>query len=169
MLKLWRRIPIVVLLAAGLCLGCEELEGLFAAEPSPSPSSMPGQQLPIEAIARIGDLTFELEVARTPQQQQMGLMFRDPLPDNRGMLFPYDPPQTVAFWMYNVPTTLDMIFILDDEVVYIANDVPGCPTLPCPSYGPGSTQLVEAVLELRGGRAGEIGLQIGDPITIEDL
>ena len=126
-----------------------------------------GQTLPITAIANIAGETIELEVAQTPQQQSTGLMFREHLEDDRGMLFPFANERTARFWMKNVPISLDMIFLNGDRVVGIAIDVPPCETEPCPVYGPEA--LVDSVIELRGGRAEELGVEIGDRIEIESL
>ncbi|MGB3238289.1 MAG: DUF192 domain-containing protein [Geitlerinemataceae cyanobacterium] len=126
-----------------------------------------GQKLPITARARVGDAWIDLEVARTPQQQSMGLMFRAALPDNRGMLFSFDPPRPVHFWMKNVPVPLDMVFLRDGEVKAIEANVPPCTDEPCPIYGPQREIEIDRVIELRGGRSSELGLQIGDRIDIE--
>ncbi|MDC0834348.1 hypothetical protein CKA32_006537 [Geitlerinema sp. FC II] len=125
------------------------------------------QQLPIEARVQLGDRAIDLEVARTPQQQALGLMFRDELPDDRGMLFPFDPPESVNFWMKNVRIPLDMVFVYDGEVVGLAREVPPCRQVRCPTYSPGEGVLVDYVIELRGGRVAELGLAIGDPVRIE--
>lgn len=125
----------------------------------------PGQILPITGSAVIKRETFELEVAATPQQQQLGLMFRSALPDNRGMLFPFSTPRRASFWMKNVPVPLDMVFLRNNRVVMVASEVPPCASDPCPSYGPGS-EIVDTVLELRSGRAEELGLSPGDVVSI---
>ena len=126
----------------------------------------PGQLLPVSAIAQMNGTPIDLEVAETSQQQSLGLMFRSALPDNRGMLFPFPQPRRASFWMRNVPVPLDMVFLRNSEVIAIAAEVPPCPDLPCPSYGPAQA-LVDQVIELRSGRAAEIGLQPGDTVTIE--
>lgn len=128
----------------------------------------PGQLLPVSATADIKGLVFELEVARTAEQQALGLMFRSELPDNRGMLFPFESPRRANFWMKDVPVPLDMVFLRNREVIAIAASVPPCPAMPCPSYGPGN-QIVDMVLELRSGRAAEIGLQEGDSVVVNAL
>ena len=130
--------------------------------------SGPGQLLPVSAVAQMRGETFEIEVARTSEEQSLGLMFRSALPDNRGMLFPFSPPIQVSFWMKDVPVALDMVFLRAGEVVAIAPQVPPCSALPCPSYGPGA-EVIDQVLELRSGRAAEIGLQVGDRVEIEAL
>lgn len=124
-----------------------------------------GQQLPISAKAVIGDTEFALEVAETPRQQAMGLMYRPPLPDQRGMLFPFSSPRPASFWMRNVPVPLDMVFVYDGTVQAITHSAPPCEAMPCPTYGPGS-QLIDYVIELRGGRAEEAGLAVGDTVVI---
>lgn len=142
---------------------------------SPSVSSTPrggdqaaqlqGQQLPISATAQFGDVEISLEVAETPGEQSLGLMYRPALSDNRGMLFPFSPPRPVNFWMMNVPVPLDMVFVYRGVIKGIAPEAPPCSNLPCPTYGPGN-QIVDYVIELRGGRAAELGLAVGDPVTI---
>jgi len=136
--------------------------------PAPVVSSSPtnaGQMLPISAQVEIGGQKISLEVARTPQQQQMGLMYRTSLADDRGMLFPFDPPQPVSFWMKNTKIPLDMIFLREGQVQVIAANVPPCISDPCPSYGPEMTKI-DQVIELRGGRAAELGLGVGDQVKI---
>lgn len=127
-----------------------------------------GQMLPITAEVELGGQTIALEVAQTRQQQAIGLMSRETLADDRGMLFPFSPPESVRFWMKNVLISLDMVFVYQGEVIAIANDVPPCTTDPCPVYGP-DEQLVDYVIELRGGVAEAIGVQIGDSVEIRQL
>ncbi|MFB2979078.1 DUF192 domain-containing protein, partial [Microseira sp. BLCC-F43] len=74
------------------------------------------QSLPISAKALVANQVIGLEVARTPQQQAVGLMYRTELPANRGMLFLIHPPQTVNFWMKNVQIHLDILFLKDGVI-----------------------------------------------------
>ena len=126
-----------------------------------------GQMLPISAEAKIAQQTIKLEVAQTPQQQAIGLMFRESLPSDRGMLFPFESPKIARFWMKNVLIPLDMVFIKGDRIVEIAVNVPPCKTESCPVYGPDA--LVDRVLELPGGKSQELGIKPGDAIAIYDL
>ncbi|MEA5464735.1 DUF192 domain-containing protein [Leptothoe sp. PORK10 BA2] len=127
----------------------------------------PGQVLPITAQATIAGETFDLEVAQTAQQQQLGLMHRKALPDHRGMLFPFSPARPVSFWMKNVPVGLDMVFLYQGQVQGIV-EAPPCGADPCPTYGPGRL-LVDHVIELRMGRAAELGLAAGDRVEVRYL
>ncbi len=127
-----------------------------------------GQQLPITAVAVLpSGAKIDLEVAKTPEQQQMGLMYRLALPDNRGMLFEFSDPQPVSFWMKNVPVKLDMVFINNGLVEYITASAPPCVKEPCPTYGP--NKLIDRVIELRAGRAAELKLKVGDRIDIRSI
>lgn len=158
----------ILLLGCSLPLKAIQPNGTPTEAPSsPVPTSL-GQKLPISARANFADKSIDLEVANTPQQQAIGLMYRTSLADDRGMLFPFDPPKPVNFWMMNVAINLDMIFLRDGEVKAIAANVPPCTATPCPIYGPGNT-LIDQVIELRGGRAAELGLKQGDRITIQFL
>ncbi|MDQ2100194.1 MAG: DUF192 domain-containing protein [Tychonema bourrellyi B0820] len=137
--------------------------GIFVSQ-SPTPTSS-GQVLPVSARAQIADRPIELEVAKTPEQQAMGLMYRTSLPDNRGMLFEFKPARWVNFWMKNCQISLDMIFLRDGVVTAIQAGAPPCTADPCPTYGPDT--IVDQVIELRSGRAAELGVKVGDRIAID--
>jgi len=103
---------------------------------------------------------FVVEVARTPEQQATGMMNRQSVAPDRGMLFPYSPPQPVAFWMKNTLIPLDMIFIGEDgRISRIAENAVPMSLNVVPSVEP-----VVAVLELGGGRAAALGLKPGDRV-----
>ncbi|MEH2191270.1 MAG: DUF192 domain-containing protein [Nostoc sp.] len=132
---------------------------------TPAPESL-GQKLPISAKAILPNgTTIQLEVAKTPQQQQMGLMYRPALPDDRGMLFGFASPQSISFWMKNVPVALDMVFLQNGVVKYIQASAPPCASEPCPTYGPNTP--IDKVIELRSGRAAELKLKVGDIVKIK--
>ena len=104
-------------------------------------------------------LHFRVELARTPAEQQKGLMFRQAMGANEGMLFPEDSPRRVAFWMRNTILPLDIVFIgTDRRILNIVNAIPYDET-PLPSAGP-----VSAVLELNAGRTKALGIKVGDKV-----
>lgn len=152
-----------------LLLGCSTASSLspVAQAPAPTVQASPSQTLPITAKATFKDQVIQLEVAQTSEQQEIGLMNRPPLPADRGMLFPFEPPRPVMFWMKNTPSPLDMVFLLNGEVKAIAADARPCAANPCPTYG--SNDAVNQVIELRSGRAEELGLKVGDRLSIEFL
>jgi len=134
----------------------------------PQPVEALGQYLPITATAMIAGREIQLEVAETPGQQEKGLMFRPPLADDRGMLFPFTPARPVAFWMKNTPSPLDIIFLLNGEVKAIARNATTCKSNPCPTYPAGGV-VADNVIEVRAGLTEELGLQEGDQITVKLL
>jgi uncharacterized membrane protein (UPF0127 family) len=116
--------------------------------------------VPLTIHSASGEHRFKVDVAATPEQQQRGLMFVRSLAADRGMIFPYDPPQPVAFWMKNTLIPLDMIFIrADGTIARIAANTTPQSLDPVPSGEP-----VAAVLEVRGGRSAELGVREGDRV-----
>ena len=97
----------------------------------------------------------------------MGLMQRQALPSLRGMWFPFDRPQPLRFWMFNTLAPLDMLFVRQGQVIEIESMVPPCPSLPCPSYGPG--QPADGVVELGAGEANRLGIEVGDSAHIHTI
>ncbi len=168
----YRPIAWVATIAMALLLmGC----GGAPVSPSPVASTPPvigegftnEQRLPVTAQVKLGTMTIDLEVAQTPDQQSLGLMYRRQLADDRGMLFPFSPSRFTRFWMKNVSLNLDMVFFLKGRIVYIAHDVPPCNAEPCPTYG--TNGPVDGVIELRGGRAAALGIKVGDPVVVEKV
>lgn len=138
-----------------------------AAERAPSPIRVAGDR-PQSGLAmtslsiRSGHRThrFTVEVAQTFEQQETGLMFRTHLAGNRGMIFPYEPPQLVAFWMKNTLIPLDMLFIrADGTIARVAANCHPQTLTPVPAGEP-----VAAVLEIAGGRAAALGIRSGDMV-----
>jgi uncharacterized membrane protein (UPF0127 family) len=107
-----------------------------------------------------GEHAFTVEVVDTPATRQQGLMFRQSLARDAGMLFDFKREQQTAFWMQNTFIPLDMIFIAADGTVKTIH-VNARPhdTTSIPSNVP-----VQFVLEIPGGRSVEIGLKLGDRI-----
>ena len=102
---------------------------------------------------------FDVEVAETFEQQQTGLMYRRSLGPDRGMIFPMDPPRDASFWMHNTLIPLDIVFIRPDRRIARITTARPLDDSPVPSGEP-----VAAVLEIRGGRAAELGIRAGDRV-----
>jgi uncharacterized protein len=105
-----------------------------------------------------GQATFTVDVVDTPATRAQGLMFVETMPLMRGMLFVYESPQSVSFWMKNTLIPLDMLFAAPDgRIVSLhENAIPGDLT-PIPG-GDG----ILSVLEINGGLAARLGIAVGD-------
>ena len=129
--------------------------------PAPAASVHPVSGLAVIPLTVTSDderIAFSVEVADTPEAQARGLMFRTDLGDNEGMIFPYDGTRAQSFWMKNTPLPLDIIYIGPDRrISNIAAETEPYSLDPVYSVGP-----VLGVLELRGGRAAELGIEPGD-------
>jgi uncharacterized protein len=111
-----------------------------------------------------GEITAEVVTAA--EDMMRGLMFRDSLAPDRGMLFAYAKAGTYQFWMYQVRIPLDMIWMdRNHRIVEIAANVPPCTTSAsqCAQYG-GHAEA-QYILELAGGVAAKHGLRVGDTLA----
>ncbi|MDD2868603.1 DUF192 domain-containing protein [Neomegalonema sp.] len=116
------------------------------------------------ARGRIGfagreEAAFAVEIAADAESQRQGLMWREALGPEAGMLFIFSPPRPSQFWMKNTIIPLDMIFIDPrGRIQHIEREaVPG----DLAPRGP-ARAVSGAVLEIAGGRAAEVGLELGD-------
>src|SRR4030095_14981740 len=92
-----------------------------AVELGQSPAGLEQVQLTISSAGKTH--RFTVEVASTPEQQAMGLMYRTKRDPDRGMIFPFDPPRDASFWMRNTLIPLDMVFIrADGSIAKIAEN-----------------------------------------------
>lgn len=118
-----------------------------------------------EPHVRLKGERFTVEVADADGEQVLGLMFRDRMPRNHGMLFIFPGEAMRSFWMKNTRIPLDIIYF--DENLRLVNVVHGarpCNTQRCPDYP--STGPAKYVLELNQGLAVELDLQAGDVLEL---
>jgi len=101
------------------------------------------------------------ELAVTEEQRQRGLMFREQIKEDQGMLFIFETEDIYAFWMKNMRFSLDLLW-LDSEhrIVHVEENVPPCANEPCPSYEP--SRPARFVLELVSGSVKKHNLRLGD-------
>ena len=110
----------------------------------------------------------QLEVALTDEERQLGLMFRDMLPADRGMLFIFEADGSLDLWMKNMFIPLDFVWMsTSGEVVDVRADVQPCRSDPCPSYG--SSKPARAVLEVNAGFATAHGVRPGDRLMFNNV
>jgi uncharacterized protein len=128
------------------------------------PVAVPALEAPLSKIEPLTVATesdafmFTVEIADTPELRARGLMFRQRLPEDRGMLFDFVNPRPVSMWMKNTYISLDMLFIREDgTIAYIAEN-----TVPKSLDMIGISEPVLAVLELAGGTARKHGIRAGD-------
>ena len=141
--------------------------------PSHTPTPLPTVPIPvivIEATASLGSCDFRLEIADDGTERSRGLMHRQSMPIDQGMLFVYDFEQELNFWMKNTLIPLDIAFFNDDlEVVDIQSMIPEHEILPAllPFYT--SAALAKSALEINAGAAVDCGISTGDTMILTYL
>jgi len=106
-----------------------------------------------------GSFSYQVEIARTPEQQACGMMFRDAMAPRTGMSFPMTPPRATGFWMENTILPLDIIFVSPARrVLNVQRGQPYSRDV-LPSAG-----ITADVIELSAGEAERIGLKPGDRV-----
>lgn len=118
-----------------------------------------------EPSVNVGGKSFKVEIADTQEKQALGLMFRDSMPADEGMIFIFPNEAPRSFWMKNCRIPLDiMYFDKELKLVSISANTPPCKVSRCPSYP--SKAPAQYVLELNAGTASLLGIGIGDKLTL---
>ena len=113
----------------------------------------------------INQSCFIVDLAKTSQEHARGLMFRESLAENQGMLFIYPESQLHSFWMKNTLMPLDIIWINNNQVVYIYENATPCNTSnECNLITP--VQKANQVLEINSGKVKELNINIGDKVSL---
>jgi uncharacterized membrane protein (UPF0127 family) len=108
---------------------------------------------------------FGIEIADTPDERSRGLMLRDHLDEDRGMLFAFGGDGIYPFWMKDTKIPLDIIWMdSGGKIVYVAENVQPCEVDPCPTTDPGVS--ARYVLEVNGGTSEKYDFVIGDTARI---
>jgi uncharacterized membrane protein (UPF0127 family) len=119
------------------------------------------EQVPLTIVSSGKTHRFTVEVAASPQEQQTGLMYRQEMARDHGMIFPFDEVRIASFWMKNTYIPLDLIFVRKDgSIANIAENA--VPMSLEPIYSDGD---VAAVLEINGGESAELGIKAGDKVS----
>jgi hypothetical protein len=124
----------------------------------------PQPKLPTEKLVIVGhggpEHVFDVEMALSEQQQEIGDMFRTSIPEGTGMLFDWGYPRPSQMWMKNTLVSLDMIFINGDGTIRtIAENTTPRSLAVIDSHGP-----VRATLEVVGGATAKLGIKVGDTV-----
>ncbi len=149
-----------VIAAFFVLIFCAAVPG-HAKEPGASPPPAVKMAIePIEIVTASGAHRLRVEVARTPDQRERGLMFRTSLPADGGMLFDFHEERPVAMWMKNTPLSLDMVFVSRaGKVVSLALAAEPYSERVISSGGPAL-----AVIELAAGVAQRLSIAVGDTV-----
>jgi uncharacterized membrane protein (UPF0127 family) len=143
------------------------LAAMLAAPLAPAEAAITGPQpkLATEALTIIGQhgkaYHFTVELAQTPREQEVGLMFRKAVPADTGMLFTWMPARVSEMWMKNTLVPLDMVFIGPHGTIrHIAEN-----TVPQSLRVISSHVPVTATLELQGGITAKDDIDVGDKVV----
>ncbi|MCA0047545.1 DUF192 domain-containing protein [Mesorhizobium sp. B283B1A] len=118
---------------------------------------LPVDPTPLVAVTKSGERSFSIEVADNEAEREAGLMFREDMADDHGMLFVFDETREVNFWMKNTPMPLDLIFVgQDGRIRAIEEGEPQSEAIVSPG------EPVRFVLELKAGTAARDGIADGD-------
>ncbi len=155
--------PFLALPAASGCNGAGQPASPSAtggpASASPAPAA-PGPRVEMPSGS-----TYQLELAKTPEEQAQGLMYRESLPEKTGMLFLFSDPGVHKFWMKNTMIPLDMIWLDGNgKVLFVSAGTPPCRADPCANYGPDAEAA--SVLEIAGGMAAREKVTVGARLKV---
>jgi hypothetical protein len=131
---------------------------LFGCAATPPPAPLPVSSITIDT--RHGPVKFRVEVAADEVSRDYGLMNRKSMPANDGMLFDFQQPSQVTFWMKDTILPLDMLFVrADGTIANIKARATPFSLMPIPAAEP-----VRAVIEINGGRARALGIEPGETV-----
>jgi uncharacterized protein len=151
-------LPLALLIA--ISVSCGAAPNSAKLSPAPTPA---GPQVLLPSGSR-----YRVELARTPEEQAQGLMFREALPDKSGMLFLFPEDAVHKFWMKNTMIPLDIVWMdAQGKVLFVSAQTPPCRADPCPNYGPDIA--AKTVLEIAGGMAKREKVDVGSVIQFVDV
>ncbi|HEV8609687.1 MAG TPA: DUF192 domain-containing protein [Thermoanaerobaculia bacterium] len=157
-------IPFFLTILLALSSACG---GAAKSSPTPPPTATSTAVTGPRAVLPSGAV-YSIEIARTPEDQAQGLMFRESLPARSGMLFLFTDAGPHKFWMKNTMIPLDMIWMdAEGRVLFVSADTPPCKADPCPNYGPDVPAA--SVLEIAGGMAAKEKVTVGSRIRFEEV
>jgi len=105
-----------------------------------------------------------LEVADTPLKRRIGLMKRPSLKQGSGMIFIFQKPVIKKFWMFNTLIPLDIIFVKNNKIIYLEENVPICTEKPCSVYGP--ENYFDYAIELNSGDIERLNIKLRDQVEL---
>jgi uncharacterized membrane protein (UPF0127 family) len=136
-------------------------------EAAPPSTSEPEESGPVVRIetAEGGEVVVPVEIADSPEERQVGLMNRESLPEDAGMIFLFDQDEDGGFWMKDTLIPLSIAFADADGTIVSILDMEPCEADPCEIYEPGV--FYRSALEVNQGAFSRWGVQEGDRLTLE--
>jgi uncharacterized membrane protein (UPF0127 family) len=119
-----------------------------------------GDPVPLTIMAENGTHEFLVEEAKTLDQQARGMMWRDSMGDNEGMIFEFEEPKVATIWMKNTAIPLDILFVRSNGKILKIEHM----AQPYKLRSASSEAVIASVVELKGGRALELGIKPGDTV-----
>lgn len=136
-----------------------------AATASPSaPVALASSSLAPLQTLKVGSHTVQIELACTAEEQQLGLMHRDKLPQHQGMLFVFDRERPLSFWMKNTRIPLSIAYINASGVIVDVQDMQPFDETPHPTAQP-----AQYALEMNQGWFAGRGIQVGERIQLDSF
>lgn len=145
-----RFVFVLLLLGLGFIVGCDQNK---VEKPQPGQAKTTSIQ--------IGDRRFILEIADTPGLRERGLMYRKTVPADGGMIFIFDEPQVLKFWMRNTVVPLDILFVDEGGQIVSIKQMQPLDETPV-----GSEEPAKYAIELNAGAAQEVRVKVGDKLSI---
>lgn len=119
-------------------------------------------------VVEVGGKKYQVEIADDDATRARGLMFREELAPNAGMLFLWPRAEPRSFWMRNTRIPLDIIYLSSEfEIVAWSLNTPPCRTQRCPGYP--SNRPAQYVLEVNAGEMKRLGVNIGDRVRFVNV
>ena len=122
-----------------------------------------GEPVPLTIVSEGGEHVFAVERAISLDQQARGMMFRETMEPDSGMIFEFDKPKIATIWMKNTSIPLDILFVRSNGRILKIEHM----TQPYKLRSASSEAVVAAVVELQGGRSRDLGIMPGDLVKHE--
>jgi uncharacterized protein len=130
------------------------------------PETIPEETGPVVLIqTAAGEVAVPVEVADSQEEREVGLMNRESLPPDAGMIFLFDDDTQGGFWMKNTLIPLSIAFADADGTIVSILDMEPCEADPCEIYDPGVPY--RSALEVNQGAFADWGVEVGDRLTLE--
>lgn len=107
-------------------------------------------------------ISIDVELAKTEEEQSLGLMFRESMDNNQGMLFVFPNQDFRSFWMKNTVIPLDMLFVTDSLQIATIH----ANTIPFAEKSYPSSRPVKYVIEVNAGYCEQNSIKVGDRVKL---